>query len=296
MTALARHGGGWLAAPQNMNEVWRFAENIAKTDFVPRDLRNNPGAILAAIQYGGEIGLAPMQALQSVMVVNGRPSLWGDAIEALILNHPELKEFKKTYDEKTRTATCRIVREHANGLRREIEESFSWADAVTAKLTEKDLYKLYPKRMLSARARGFAVREAFSDVLKGIITREEAMDIPGTIEVKGELVQEPETKQQPEAPLPTRTSKNYPDKQYADTPFESLPYTALIAYHKHYTDRLPTIEQPNHNRGVKRTIAAVEAMIEQRRREEAAAAGADEETGEVPAEPDDFRLEAPEVA
>lgn len=37
-------------------------------------------------------------------------------------------------------------------------------------------WKMFPKRMLQMRARGYAIRDAFPDILNGIITREEAED------------------------------------------------------------------------------------------------------------------------
>ena len=44
------------------------------------------------------------------------------------------------------------------------------------RLWGKNVWKSYPDRMLQMRARGFALRDSFPDVLKGLITREEAQD------------------------------------------------------------------------------------------------------------------------
>lgn len=176
--ALSKVGAGLVVQPRDMNELWTFCTTIAKSSFVPKDFRDRPGDVLAAIQMGAELGLAPMAALQNICVINGRPSVWGDALLAVILAHPECKELEETFDAKTKTARCRIVRQRANGNTRTTEEEFSWADAEAAKLTSKDTYKQYGKRMLKMRARGFAVRDAFPDVLKGLVTREEAQDIP----------------------------------------------------------------------------------------------------------------------
>ena len=57
--------------------------------------------------------------------------------------------------------------------------AFSKEKAMNAKLWGKDgPWKTYPERMLKMRARGFALRDAFADRLKGIITAEEARDYP----------------------------------------------------------------------------------------------------------------------
>jgi hypothetical protein len=58
---------------------------------------------------------------------------------------------------------------------------FSVADAKKAGLWGKvGPWTQYPKRMLQLRARGFALRDAFPDVLKGLVTAEEAQDYPAT--------------------------------------------------------------------------------------------------------------------
>jgi hypothetical protein len=56
---------------------------------------------------------------------------------------------------------------------------FSVEDAKRAGLWGKQgPWTQYPKRMMAMRARGFALRDAFADVLKGLITAEEAQDYP----------------------------------------------------------------------------------------------------------------------
>lgn len=86
----------------------------------------------------------------------------------------------------------------------------------------------------------------------------------------------------PAAPrnLPVRTSKNYPQKQWAEVPWESLPSTALVEYIAYYAERLPSLTQANHKMAVDATLAAAEAELARRRQAEAA--GADPETGELP--------------
>ena len=53
------------------------------------------------------------------------------------------------------------------------------ADAKRAGLAGKSgPWTQYPRRMLQMRARGFALRDAFPDLLRGLVTAEEAMDYP----------------------------------------------------------------------------------------------------------------------
>lgn len=57
------------------SQVHGVAKALSTTSFVPTAMRGKPDEIAAAILFGREIGLPPMVALQSVHVIEGRPSL-----------------------------------------------------------------------------------------------------------------------------------------------------------------------------------------------------------------------------
>lgn len=162
--------------PTNFEQAERFSALVAKTDFAPKEYKNNPGNVLVAMVFGSEIGLSPMQSLQNIAVINGKPSIYGDAALALVLAHHTCEYVNETYDTVTLTATCKCKR---RGQQHEYIEKFSQKDAQTAGLWGKaGPWTQYPRRMLTMRARGFALRNVWPDVLKGIITREEAQDYP----------------------------------------------------------------------------------------------------------------------
>ena len=159
-----------------MTDALAFATMVAATDFPPKDFRGKPESCLLAIQHGAEIGLSPMQSLQSIAVVNGRPTIYGDAALAVCLASPVCEWVTESVDgegEKM-TATCSAQR---RGYPKPITSTFSVADAKAAGLWAKGgPWTQYPKRMLAMRARGFALRNAFADVLRGLVTSEEAGD------------------------------------------------------------------------------------------------------------------------
>jgi hypothetical protein len=193
--------------PRNLEEAMKFADIMAKSDLVPKDYRGKPGNILVAMQKGFEVGLSPMAALETIAVINGRASLWGDGLLAIVMSHPAYEWHTETFHEATMTATFTIKRKgHPPHV-----STFSKADAIQAKtiewvdnkqvkksLWEKDTYQSYPKRMLPARARGFGCRDKFPDALKGMIAAEEALDIPDA---------SPEPFPAPAAPAPLETLK-----------------------------------------------------------------------------------------
>ena len=160
-------------APNDLNEAMRFADMLASSSIVPKDYVGKPGNCLVAIQWGMELGLQPMQAMQSIAVINGRPSLWGDAMLALVKAHPAFEWIKEECD--GTVAICTIKRRGEP----EVVQSFSLEEAKRAGLTGKaGPWIQYPKRMLQMRARGFALRDAFPDALRGVVSAEEARDTP----------------------------------------------------------------------------------------------------------------------
>lgn len=165
-------------ALQSFDDAFRFAKMVSSSDFAPKDFKNKPESCLLAIQHGSEVGLSPMQSLQSIAVINGRPTIWGDAALALVQSSP-VCEYVREYTEgegDNLTAVCEAKR---RGYPQPTVSRFSMADAKRAGLAGKSgPWTQYPARMLTLRARGFALRNAFADALRGLITAEEAQDYP----------------------------------------------------------------------------------------------------------------------
>lgn len=198
--AHASTGGSYSIQPQTFGELQAFCTMIANSDLAPKDYRGKPGNVLVAVQMGSEIGLKPMQAIQNIAVINGRPSVWGDAALALIKQHPAFQSCREWFDGQgdAETAYCEMIRRGEPPVVR----SFSLADAKAANLLGKDgPWKQYRKRMMQMRARGFCGRDAFPDALKGLSFAEEAMDIPGEQEYQAPT----ETTRPAASSEPTRT-------------------------------------------------------------------------------------------
>lgn len=165
-------------APRNMDEAFKFADMMSKSSMVPKEFQGNPGNIMVAVQWGMELGLQPMQAMQNIAVINGRPCLWGDAVIALVLASPVCE-----YVTETSTDTSAICRVKRIGQDEQVRE-FTMAQAKIAGLAGKSgPWTQYPKRMLQMRARSWALRDVFPDVLRGMAVAEEVMDTPTEREV-----------------------------------------------------------------------------------------------------------------
>lgn len=163
-------------SPQTFEQALTFANYMADSDMVPKDFKGKPGNCLIAMQWGFEVGLKPLQALQGIAVINGRPSIWGDALLSLVLSSPVCKDVIERYEGQGDDfrAIC-IAQRHG---RADKVAEFSLKDAKAAGLLGKQgPWTQYRDRMLKQRARAFALRDQFADVIKGLSVAEEAQDI-----------------------------------------------------------------------------------------------------------------------
>jgi hypothetical protein len=159
---------------RTMAELREWAEMAARSGMVPKDYIGKPDAILIAVDLGAELGFKRMQALQGIAVINGRPSVWGDALWALVVSQPSLENTREWIEGEgdNMTAYCEIKRRGRDA----IVGKFSVAEAKKAGLFGKNIWAAYPSRMLQMRARAFAARDAYADALKGLQMAEEVMD------------------------------------------------------------------------------------------------------------------------
>ena len=167
----------------DLDSMQRFATMVLASDLAPSQYRKGSQAqqvanVCVALQYGLELGLSPMQSLQGVAVINGKPTVYGDALLGLCYASGLVEEFEVevqgTGD--ARGAVCTVKRQ---GVENKIVRAFTIGDAKKAKLWGRSgPWTQYPERMLEHRARGVALRDAFADKLRGVITAEEARDYP----------------------------------------------------------------------------------------------------------------------
>ena len=219
------------------DELVRFAETVANSGLAPKGMEK-PQAVFVAVQMGLEVGLTPMASLQNVAVVNGRPTLWGDAQLAVCRGTGELEVFEEWFEvggvKTTRNpadykddtaAVCKVKR--AGG--QEVESAFSVADAKRAGLWGKaGPWTQYPFRMLRNRARSFALRDTFGDALKGFRSAEEVRD------------EEPERDVTPPS---AAASKLFTQPEALPAPVEKVPAS-------------PTVVERARSRGVGKQAAA----------------------------------------
>lgn len=169
--------------PQTFDELIRFAVIVARANWAPASYKVgqkfDEDKILIAMMQGMELGLPALMSVQSIAVINGMPSIYGDAMLAVVERSGKLEDFRET---PILNPQGKVVgyKTYAKRLGRPtpIETKFDLADATRANLIGKSgPWTQYESRMFQFRSRSLCLRDGFSDVLKGLTSVEEAQDI-----------------------------------------------------------------------------------------------------------------------
>ena len=168
----------FLPGEHESGRIWKLAQAIAATDFVPRSLRGNPPAIMAAMLTGRELGILPMRALRQVNVIDGQPSPSPELMMALALKAGHEVDVVET------SRTRCVVEVHRHSWPEDRRRRLEWTidDAVAAGLCSIDKdgqvrarsksgqklpWEAYTRAMLRSRAVSEACRTWLPDVVDG---------------------------------------------------------------------------------------------------------------------------------
>jgi hypothetical protein len=238
--------------PTDFESVWRMATVLCKTGMIPVNFKDKPEDTAAAIMWGMEIGLSPIVALQSIAVINGRPSLWGDTLPAMITKAGHKLDEVIEGDGATLKATCTLTRRDGH----KVSRSFSMADAKRAGLSTKTgPWTQYPQRMVQMRARSWAVRDGAADVLRGLQVVEEQQDAMRDItpaQTKRAVLEIPDI---PDAPPPDNPPELLADQDgaldmIADAYSQCDCEAEVIALQEQYADLINRMSPENKTRAI----------------------------------------------
>jgi len=166
---------GGVALPVSVEEQFRLAKAFCSSGMMPKQL-NTPEKVLVALQLCHELGLPPMASIGKICIINQTASLWGELPLALARRSPKWDRIREEWLDEAGTviedpkgevygARCSVWEK---GYNEPTVRSFTLDDARRARLTDKDCWKYYPKRMMQMRARSWALKDAFPEVLMGV--------------------------------------------------------------------------------------------------------------------------------
>lgn len=182
--------------PGTSAEILWTIQTICKGGLVPDSYKNKDGTpnksmMAIGIMKGLELGVPPLAALANIAIINGRPTMWGDLMVAMVQRTGLMTGIKEIGIGTVPAASDNIAGfDNEYGIQVEFSRKgvdgpfvgiFTVGDAKRAKLwmnPKKHPWLYYPKRMLRQRAAGFALRDGFADCLAGMYFREEIEDFP----------------------------------------------------------------------------------------------------------------------
>lgn len=178
---------------ENMKEAWKMADAISKSTIVPEEYRSNPANCLIAIDMASRLNMSPMMVMQGLYVVKGKPSWSGQMAIALINGSRRYAApIKFEFAGKGPTLSCYAWSTDLEGnvikgttVTMDMVKGEGWDQD---KGTMKSKWKTMPEQMMQYRAASFFARANCPDVLYGIYTADETVDMDSPKKTKIEAV------------------------------------------------------------------------------------------------------------
>ena len=151
-----------------MEMTYNTLVTLWKGPTIPARYKNSqsgPNDMLAAVLVGKEMGVGPMESIQSIYLVNGQAAMTGKLMGALV--HRAGHRIRLEVGAKEVTAVAYRRDEVTHTLVEEGRWKFSEADAKKAGLAGKGPYVSYPLVMYGWRAVSALCRFYFADVVTG---------------------------------------------------------------------------------------------------------------------------------
>ena len=146
---------------QAMVAAKQLADALCASDMVPEIYQGKPGNGAAAILYGAELGLNPIQSLQQIFVVYGKPAIYARTMVALV----KARGYQiRTVDSTDESVT--VVGVAPDGSQE--QSTWTYERAKKAGYTSNKKYDTDPQAMLYAKAASEVCRKLAPDVLLGI--------------------------------------------------------------------------------------------------------------------------------
>ena len=156
---------------RTLDEMLTFAELVMASGLALG--HRTKESVVIALQLGGELGFTPMQSLRTIAVIQGRPVPSADGCVAAVTASGQCDYFREV--ETTDTHSTWETQRRGDAAPRRF--TFTLDDARRAGLTHREHWLAYPKRMLAARAKKYLAQDTYPDVIGGLLSAEEALDL-----------------------------------------------------------------------------------------------------------------------
>lgn len=198
---------------QDFTMLKEIGAMAVRSGLLPSSVKTAEQAVVIALK-GREIGIPPMQAFSSIVVVNGKPSMSAELMLAMIYKNVRgaVVNFLTTD-----AVECVIEAQRPGG--KPTRFVFTIEDAKRADLLKNSVWLKYPAAMLRARCISATARAMFPDALSGIVYVPE--ELGAEVTEDGEVIEVPpgnsypsKAQEVPESKPPTPAPSLATDSRY----------------------------------------------------------------------------------
>lgn len=175
-----------------LDKLMEMSQMLSQSTIVPDTYRNRPENCFIALDMASRMGMSPLAIMQALFVIQGRPSWSGQAIASMIRANPTLKNVNLEYVGERGTASwgAYVTAERVSDGRvlkgttvtLGMAKAEGWLDKKGSK------WLTMPEQMLAYRAYAFFGRVHVPELMMGLQTAEEVLDVQ-PIEDNSDLVE-----------------------------------------------------------------------------------------------------------
>lgn len=171
-----------------LEQAWKTAGFLAKTDLVPDTYKGKPENCLIALDLANRSGQSPLTVMQNLFVVKGRP-VWSSQFAIALVNSSGryIRPLKPVFvgEKGTLSYGCYMTTIDQNGeaidgttITMQMAQDEGWLGKTGSK------WKTMPEQMMMYRAGMFFARAYCPELLYGLQTVEEVKDVNGYEDVE----------------------------------------------------------------------------------------------------------------
>ena len=164
-----------------LDKLMEMSQMLSQSTIVPDTYRNRPENCFIALDMASRMGMSPIVIMQSLFVIQGRPSWSGQAIASMIRANPTLRNVNLEYVGERGTASwgAYVTAERVSDGRLlkgttvtlGMAKAEGWLDKKGSK------WLTMPEQMLAYRAYAFFGRVHVPELMMGLQTAEEVLDV-----------------------------------------------------------------------------------------------------------------------
>lgn len=166
---------GQVFAPAQFEHAQRIAKLLSSSDLVPNQYKGNIANTMVALEMAHRMNASPLMVMQNLHIIHGRPS-WGSSFIIASLN--SCGRFGTLRFESTPTSCKAVTLDKQSGaildgptVTMEMAKAEGWLDKPGSK------WKTMPELMLKYRAAAFFGRLYAPEIMMGLYSADEVVDI-----------------------------------------------------------------------------------------------------------------------